>query len=442
MDSTLPRLAVIADVAVERVSSGALLLHRLLRHYPPERLANVYNAEFALAEVDKQLPGVTYVPYEYRIPRFIRNRFNPFWPVVLSQYMRVHTARIIDRLSNFRPSAILTVPHWYLWFTAAAVARRLQIPLHLIVHDDWPSYTTFRQSGPIWNSVRWGCRKAMKPVYRQAVSRLCVSPGMEERCRAWYGKPGTILYPSLGEDSPESKVRVRPSNGEPPVVAFCGSMHQDGTIDLLRKMAGVLGQLGGHLDLYTPVQASQLAAHNLVPPTVRLRGFFPASEMGERVGSTAHALFLPASFEAREREDVATLFPSKLADYSTIGLPILVWGPAYSSAARWAAENPGSTLCITEPDPSAVKSAVASVAANPAFAAKVAEAAIRAGENYFLPAAARSTLLTALRSAVVPDGKSSDDPASRCDDSRMTKNGCMDAKTRNAQRGSFTCHEV
>src|SRR5579872_5428803 len=184
-ENSHPRLAVIADVALERVSGGALLLHRLFRDYPAERLANVYNAArgFATAQPDKLLPGVTYLPFEYRVPRIIRNRFNPFWPVVMSQYMRVHTASIIGLLSKFQPTAILTIPHWYLWFTAAAVARELQLPLHLIVHDDWPSYTTFRQSGPIWQSVRWGCRKAMRPVYRQAVSRLCVSPGMEERCR-------------------------------------------------------------------------------------------------------------------------------------------------------------------------------------------------------------------------------------------------------------------
>jgi hypothetical protein len=35
--STLPRIAVISDVGVERTGAGALLLYRLLKDYPSER---------------------------------------------------------------------------------------------------------------------------------------------------------------------------------------------------------------------------------------------------------------------------------------------------------------------------------------------------------------------------------------------------------------------
>jgi hypothetical protein len=368
----------------------------LLKDYPPDRLRVVYNPDLAASDPTLRLPGVDYREYRYRIPRLVRNRFNPAWPVIMAALMRRHARAVAGLARDFAPEAVLTVPHWYLWFTAAAVARRLGVPLHLIVHDDWPSYTTFRRSGPVWDAVRWGCRRALGAVYRQAASRLCVSPGMEESCRRWYGVAGRVLYPSLGADSPAARVRVRPAVGGPPVVAFCGQMHQDGTTDLLCQLAGVLAGLGGHLDLYTLVPAATLAARGLAPPTVRVHGFFPAAELGERVGQTAHALFLPASFRPRERDDVATLFPSKLADYTAIGLPVLVWGPEYSSAARWAADYPGTTVRITDPGPQPVREAVARLASDPAYAARLAAAAVEAGNRCFELSAAQNTLLAVL----------------------------------------------
>jgi hypothetical protein len=387
---------VIADVNVEQTGGGALLLHRLLREYPSDRLAVIYNPELAVGEQARLLPGVSYRTFRFGIPRLIRNRFNPFWPALQARNMRRHAATVAGILGDFRPDAVLTVPHWYLWFTAAEVARRLNVPLHLIVHDDWPSYTTFRRSGWLWELVRWSCRRTMGKIYRQAASRLCVSPGMVELCRAWYGAEGELLYPSWGEDSPPSKIRVRTDRSGPPIVAFCGQIHQDGTTHLLRQLAEVLAGMGGRLDIYSLLSADELESRSLAPPTVRVAGFFPATEMGERVAATADALFLPASFEPRERQDVATLFPSKLADYTAIGLPVLIWGPPYSSAVRWAQEHPGTAAVVTEPDAFAVRAALERLVADPLDACRLASAAALAGKACFEPLIARANLYRAL----------------------------------------------
>jgi hypothetical protein len=145
-----------------------------------------------------------------------------------------------------------------------------------------------------------------------------------------------------------------------------------------------------------------LAARKLDLPNVRLPGFFPAAEVAERVGSTAHALFLPASFDPRERIDISTLFPSKLADYTAIGLPILVWGPGYSSAVRWATDHPGATVCITSTDLAAVQSAVMRLAEGPGYATDIASAGLVAGATCFDPAPAREALYSTLRQSCKP----------------------------------------
>jgi hypothetical protein len=77
----LPRLAVVGEVFPDRTTSGNLLLYRLLRSYSPDRLLVVNKADQGDQNPATQLPGVSYRPVRYRIPRIIRNQFNAAWPV-------------------------------------------------------------------------------------------------------------------------------------------------------------------------------------------------------------------------------------------------------------------------------------------------------------------------------------------------------------------------
>jgi len=396
--AALPRLAVIGEVFPDRTTSGGLLLYRLLRTYPPDRLLVVYNPDQADQNPATRLPGVSYRPVRYRIPRAIRNRFNPAWPAGSALYVGRGLWGVKEAVDDFGPEAVLGVTQWFLWLAGAALARRRRIPLHLILHDEW----TASMCGPgRFGLVHCGMRWVMRRAYRQARSRLCVSPGMAEQSERWFGSPGRVLYPSRGDDSPIPVVRIRQSWAGPPVVAFAGQvqLYQGGVVNLLRRMAEVVAALGGRLDLYTRTSVDRLAAAGLILPTVRVAGFFPAAEMAERVAATAHILFLPASFRPEEKLDTSTLFPSKLADYTAIGLPILVWGPVYSSAARWAKENPDAAILVTGEDPGPIQSAVCRLTAEPGCAARLAAAAIEAGNRCFDPAAARALMFSVLSQA-------------------------------------------
>ncbi len=124
-----------------------------------------------------------------------------------------------------------------------------------------------------------------------------------------------------------------------------------------------------------------------------------AEELGRRVSDTADALFLPTSFARGEATDVATLFPSKLAEYTAIGLPILAWTPPYSSAARWLAGHLGAAELVTDPDPTALLEPLRRLT-DPAHAARVAAAGVSAGVREFSPDNVRGRFLAAL---TVPD---------------------------------------
>ena len=377
---TLPRLLVVTDVQVERTGANSLLLHRLLAEYPTDRLRIVFVPELASADRSLRLPGVDYRPFEYRIPRLLRNRINPLWPWMASHQV----ARLADQVlaaagSDFRPEAILSVAHTFLWFAADRISRRQRIPLHLFLHEEWPNLVTRNRPGWIWDRVRGACRARMRPILRNAASLFAVSPGMVEETQKRYGVRSELFYPNRGPDSPEPKIRMRPDWGKQPVIAHCGYVHFAGNAALIREISRIVGGMDGHVDFYTTHTDAELAWHGLKPPTARRIGFFPSKEMAERLGATAELLLLTASFDPADRVHESTLFPSKTADYTAVGLPILVWGPPYSSAARWAAENPGATLLFTDPDPAPVERAIRRILDNASEAAELAVAGIAAG---------------------------------------------------------------
>ena len=378
----LPRIAVISDVAVERTGAGSLLLYRLLKDYPSDQLKIFYNPDQA-SSGDVRLPAAQYYPLRYRFSKAIRNRFNPFWPIAGAYQMQQRAADVLRCLGTFEPEAVVSVAHGFLWFTADAVARKLGVPLHLFLHEDWPQLVTQNQPGRVKDSVRAVARMRIKRIFRGPGARFSVSPGMAEELLERYGLKTEVVYPNRGDDSPTAVVRVAAQASRAPTVAHAGFIHFAGNAALLRALAGILGPLGGHLDLYTTHAEADLARFGLLPPVVRRIGFFPAKEFAERAGATAHALFLTALFQAQDRAHESTLFPSKLADYTAIGLPILVWGPAYSSAARWASANPGAASLLTGEDSQPVRDAVTKVSANTTYARTLADGAVEAGQTIF-----------------------------------------------------------
>lgn len=399
----LPRLAVIADVPVERTHAGMLILYRLLADYPSDRLLVVDGPQFRSDGPAVRLPGVEYRRFEYpgsRPPR-LPARLSPAWRVWADASMPRHAGRLAEFVRDFRPEAVMTVADYLLWTAAAAAAARLGVPLHLIVHDDHPYKMTGHSTRPWAGLLRRSYRNTFGRVYRQAASRLVVSPNMADSYEKVFGVGADVVYPNRGSDSPTPQVRVRTHAPEaPPVVAFTGSTNVGGANELLCQLADVLQGLGGELHLYTKASPEELARQGLDRPAVRLVGFLPTpKEMGEHLAANAQLLFLPASFAPGRRPEVSTLFPSKLADYTAIGLPILIWGPAYSSAARWGRENPDAAVLMTDLDGGGVAAVLQRVTRDRDWAVSLANAAIEAGSRYFDLTVARDKLYHTLTAA-------------------------------------------
>jgi hypothetical protein len=91
-------------------------------------------------------------------------------------------------------------------------------------------------------------------------------------------------------------------------------------------------------------------------------------------------------------------FPSKLTDYTAAGLPLLVQGPGYCSAVRWALENPGVAEVVSDLSPAALEAAVARLK-DSSHRLSLAHRAIDVGGRYFSQDFAFETFADTLQSA-------------------------------------------
>ena len=403
---SFPRLLYLGDVPVESTYHGSALIYRLLQGYPPERLVVVeQNPQPSMPE--RKLPNVR---YEQMHPLGIHGATTRLHRLA-ALWLLLTAARRVDQvqrsLRDFQPDAVLTVAHGYSWLTAAAFARRKNLPLHLIVHDDWPHLAAVWGMGSQWLVRRLGA------IYRQATSRFCVSPSMVEVYKTRYGVEGTLLYPSRAvesSDDPLVSLGNAPREEEhssvtldvprPLTGAFAGTANSQGYFDALAALARQLDSFGGKLIVFGPIDKSAIKQF-LPMPNIEFRGLLPSNCLIAACRQECDFLFVPMSFGIDERPNMELSFPSKLADYSAMAKPLLIRGPSYCSAVRWARENPGVAIVVDSENEEALFDAIV-LLSNAEARRDLAVRAKRVGDLHFSHARAQNTLLGALVSKQHP----------------------------------------
>lgn len=372
---------------------GSALLYRLLDGYPREKLAIIEGDLFPFQQ-ERRIPNVRYKTLRVGNERLLRTRLHKFYSAILSLSAAGRAKRIELLVGDFSPEAVLTVTHGYSWITAAMFAAKNHLPLHLICHDDWPSMAHLVSPIKRWLNERFA------EIYRQAASRLCVSPNMVEEYEGRYGVPGTVLYPSRAADAPnfhEPPERLA-NNNQPLVFAFGGTINTLGHVAALRKLSEALEPIRARLDLYGPISEMAARRAGLLRSNVRVRGLVPASEFVTRLREEADVLFVPLSFAPSDHVNMKLCFPSKLADYTAAGLPILIYGPKYSAAVRWAEENPGIAEVVSAEDPVQLEKGVSNLT-SPEHRFSLASCALHTGRQLFSHKAAESIFSSSVQRA-------------------------------------------
>jgi glycosyltransferase involved in cell wall biosynthesis len=391
--TTYPRLAYVGDVPVEFSYHGSALLARLLEDYPAAQLRI---CEFGAmpSRPDRRLVNVIYQRASPPFLRWLNTRFHRWVSSACSMFAPLRANEITRTLAGFEPEVIVTVAHGYSWIAAYAFAKKNRLPLVLIVHDDWP-----KLSGHVGWVANWVDR-TFADAYRYAHARLCVSPYMVAAYAARYGAQGDVLYPSRARSALSFKEPPDAGNRETGLtVVFAGTINTQGYVDLLRRLATALASVSGRLLLFGPLTVEQAEQVQLNGVNIEIRGLVSSNELIERCRSEADVLYVPMSFEASDEANMRISFPSKLTDYTAIGLPLMLQGPHYSSAIVWALTNPGVAEVVTSPDLVSIEACIVRLAGDAELRATLARRAISVGNAHFSHEVAFDIFKTAVRSA-------------------------------------------
>jgi len=358
-------------VPVEASYHGSALLHRLLSDYPPGRLMIIETATESLTE--RRLPNINYVSRPIGKQRWLNTRFHPYVAAWFTHAAQRMGRQISQSLNGFECEGVLTVAHGFGWLAAAQIAIERRVPLHLIVHDDWPRVAGVAPQFRGWLDERFAS------VYRQAQSRLCVSPAMSRFYEQRYGAPAEVIYPSRAADcadfaEPPARLADRDHQF---TIAFAGTINSRGYVRVLTALQKALEPVDGRLLIFGPSTSDAALSHR----NTENRGLLSSDELLMRLRDEADALFVPMSFDASDRANMEMAFPSKLGDYTATGVPLLIYGPSYCSAVAWANDNPGVAEVVeTEDD---LSCAIKRLATDPDHRLALGKRALNIGREYF-----------------------------------------------------------
>jgi hypothetical protein len=372
-----PRLLYIGDVPVESTTGGSALLFRLLADYPKQNL-RIMASNLLTQNPSARLEGVVYENCDMGIRRLLATRWARWYSEHLFRRAPARGSRLARRLvrETWRPQAVLTVAHGRTWLVADRVAQILGVPLHLIIHDD--PFLMAQLAEP----MRREFDRQFAEVFGRANSRLCVSPFMAEMYEKQFGLATDVLYPSRppGGIEFEEPPRRGAQQSTALTYVFAGSVVSESYGLLLRRLAETLGGRGDRLVLFSNLVVESAAKFGLLQSNVTLHPIVPRDDLIRFLREQADVLYVPMSFAPQERLSMEISFPSKLADYTAVGLPLLIDGPGYCSAVKWAKLYPTAAEVVENPDD--LPGAIARLA-EPSHRERLAQGSIAAGKECF-----------------------------------------------------------
>jgi glycosyltransferase involved in cell wall biosynthesis len=323
--------------------------------------------------------NTTYDPGSYRsiilrlppfVQRLMRTRFGLFLHDAVHLLRGAWIPPRIWRAAlQFQPDLVLTGGETSMADLAHRLARRLRRPLvgHFM---DWSTYGMLAH------------RPVLAWASRQFVRRY-------RRCQLAFG----ICPEMLAHLGPHPNAKVfypfAPEHSEPLPPAPAGPISPQRPYTLL--FAGNLGEWYGHALLalwnVTPASSSiklTIAGRHanwssVLEETLVAEGSYLGFLKGQPYRDAlarSDALLVIMGFDEEARQVESTSFKSKIVDYLLAERPLIVWGPAYSTAVRHASAE-GFGLVVDTPDPCAVVAALEQLSANPALAEQLVEAGRR-----------------------------------------------------------------
>jgi glycosyltransferase involved in cell wall biosynthesis len=357
------KVALISSVVPENAGGGRLLMYRHLRDVGDIDL---------LVVSDGPVPGFNHVvlkhgPLSRAFKRMERTPLRHWGFDGQEFFLPCNPKRVSEICRNFKPDVIITVAHGNLSRLALREALSSGVPLLTIFHDWWPDLCkTHKMIKPFFD-------KQFRALHQNSTVSLPVCEGMLEALGSH--SRAEILYPIPNA----STSSISHANGQPAPtgqlkVIYMGNLGEYGVmvkaaLEATKTSPQILLEVRGKGQDWPDSFNKEMKERGL------LHDFVPEEQLGGWL-ETADAFLVPMRFDSPMRRFMETSFPSKLAHYAQFHKPIVVWGPEYCSAVRWARIK-DSALCVTDPSPAALVRALVTLSGQEwrRWAAKAREAA-------------------------------------------------------------------
>jgi hypothetical protein len=208
---------------------------------------------------------------------------------------------------------------------AARFARRSGKLLTLLVHDDAAAFSTDPRA-------QARVRQRQTSILQYAHRCWFVSP---ELANAFAGLPASAqrVLPPIPA-SPSHSGSWRAEFAAQPRIYYAGFVWP-AQFPLLAKIARTLTEAGTHLVLLTR-QTPALEEFLRTTPITHIAPFPSNAEALRHLAQEAAGVIVSYTETVEEMPWIATSFPSKLVEYSQLGLPCAIVAPADSAVGRWA----------------------------------------------------------------------------------------------------------
>jgi hypothetical protein len=373
------RVVFIGSVRPEPSSAASLTLYRHLVDRSGFRLS-VYPGE--LRDIAPRHPLVRL------LGRLSRTRLNrsvadlEFW-----LHGRLPLEKNLPPPSDRSRSLVLTLAYGNGWQVARRYARLHGLPLVVRFDDWWPDMA----------SVHAPTRRAIQQEFLQlavdAASNICISEPMRAALGSLEKSVVVLPTPAEGYLRPAALAAALP----PLRICYLGNMFDYGPM-----LAGLAEQSLRVPDLRFEFRGNEPVWPAALSQKLRQRGQLHGFQQGPvftQWFENFHVYLVAMFFDLAQRRRVETCFATKLAEYSALGRPILIWAPATAGVVKWAQKN-SSAKCVTDHSPSAVIVALRELAADTAARAELGTAARRAYETDFNPTRLHERFIGALETGL------------------------------------------
>jgi glycosyltransferase involved in cell wall biosynthesis len=397
--SDLPRILFITNEAPQTGAAGSIILFRLFKEYPADRLLVVTNS---LQPSGSDRLSCRYEFLQLKLDLLKNTRFSEWRFIMrsLGASRLLGTSGLESLLVGFVPDVVVTVMQdsWYYDF-AAKMAQRLRKPLIVFGHDLSHTFEPL----PVVFRRRQLARD--REFLTQCAVKLCVSEGMVRFFQQEFGVSSSVLYPPRSahpiNQSPELCRSLKTSGRL--TIGFTGGLHY-GYGQQLLEMLPIFRETRTFVEVFSPMPTASLDALKEASDVFKFNGYLSPPEAASlEILQRCDVLIQPYLMNPPEncRLHYQTHFPSKLGDYLSMGIPLLITGPPDASGMAWCLEHSGSALCVTDPNPAALRHALQLLKKDQELRVDIARGAQSLAREHFSLGALQTQLRNHLVKAVM-----------------------------------------